>query len=86
MINLNAYTVAVAVTEYWRTTYPNINQNQQLQRFSASLEEIQNHDNQSTLPQPKSQLVPKRLTISARTGVQWLHRMGYSWKEERKGI
>lgn len=39
--DLTAHTIAAAVTDNWKSTYPDINQIQQIQRFSASLEEIQ---------------------------------------------
>lgn len=79
MVDLRAHTIATAVTAYWTSTQPEINRTQQLQLLSGALQEVENQANGSVVSK-------KKLTLSARTAVNWLHRMGYDWKEVKKGI
>lgn len=70
--------IATAVTAYWQSRNPDVNRVEQLELLSTSLHEIERSEN-TTQPQ-------KRLSLSARTAVRWLHQMGYDWKEVKKGI
>lgn len=70
--------VATAVTAYWQSTQPTVNRNQQLALLAKSLHEVEHH---ATMP-----FSNKKLSLSTRTAVTWLHQMGYDWKEVRKGI
>lgn len=67
--------LSTAVSTYWKSSQPNINRIQQLDLFSNSLREIDQSSKSS-----------KKLSLSARTAVTWLHRMGYDWKEVKKGV
>lgn len=72
--------LAKAVTDYWQQDHPTTNRTQELITFSQSLQEIEH--NSAT----RDGITPKRLSLSARTAVTWLHSMGYDWKEVKKGI
>lgn len=77
--DFRAHMLASAVTRYWQSSQPDINRNQQLQLLSTSLHEIEEHDDSPPL-------FRKKLSLSARTALKWLHRLGYNWKEVKKGI
>lgn len=70
--------IATVVTSYWQASQPAINRTQQHALLSNSLQEIEHQANSPT--------THKRLSLSARTASTWLHRMGFNWKEVKKGI
>lgn len=76
--------ISTAVTTYWQELQPNINRVQPLQLLSTLLEELEQY--QYLFYTFEKPMLHKKLSRSARTAVEWLQRMGYNWKEVKKGV
>jgi hypothetical protein len=68
-----------AVSEYWQSQMPSVDRQQEIELLSSSLQELDITDDTTTTTH-------KKLTIQANTARKWLHKLGYSWKEVKKGV
>lgn len=76
---VRAEMICKAVSEYWKSQTPSADMGEEIQLLSTSLQELDETENSSIL-------FSQKLTIHANTARRWLHTLGYSWKEVKKGV